>query len=74
MLSQEIVDCNGIRQAGDVGKMIFSYFIFSRKHYYFEKNDEFNIKDERMAINRRHSSIKTTLQKKYIDFLQVTSI
>ena len=53
--------------------MIFSYILFSRKHYYFGKNDEFNIKGERMAINRRHSSITITLQKKYIVFLQATS-
>jgi len=39
-----------------------------------KKNDKFNKKDERMAINRRHSSIKTTLQQKYIVFLQATSI
>ena len=39
-----------------------------------KKNYEFSIKDERMAINRWHSSIKTTLQQKYIVFLKATSI
>ena len=38
-----------------------------------EKNDEFSIKDERMDICRRHSSIKTTLKQKYFVFLQATS-
>ena len=43
------------------------------KHYYLKKNDEFSIKEEIMAINRRHSSIQTTPQRKYIVILQDTS-
>ena len=73
MLSQEKVDCNGIRQEMPE---IWSFYIlyFLGNTIIKEKNDEFNIKDERMVINRRQSLIKTALQHKYIVFLQATSI
>ena len=39
-----------------------------------EKNDEFNIKGERMAINRRHSSIKLRFRRNTSFFFKLLQL
>ena len=61
-------------QKGDGGKRIFDNLNFLGNTTILGINDEFCIQDERMAINRRLSSMQTRLRQKYSRLLQAASI
>jgi len=62
VFSQEIVDSKEITKELPE-KRSFYILYFLGNTIILKKNDGFNKKDERKVINRRHSLIKTTLQK-----------